>query len=54
MKIKINKSKTKMLAIRLSEADYNEIQKMATKEKVPQTEICRALISAALEEIKIN
>jgi len=43
-----------MVGVRLSENDYNEIQKISKKERVPQTEVCRALISAALKELKIG
>lgn len=51
MKLNIDKSKTKMMGLRLSEEDYKAIQKIAKKEGVPQTEIARALINGALKEL---
>mgnify|MGYP001606252387 FL=1 len=54
MKLKINKNKPKMIGVRLSEEDYKTIQEMAEKEKVPQTEIIRAIVSAGLKEINKN
>ena len=52
MKLEINKNMPKMVGVRLIEEDYNSIKEMAKKEKVPQTEIIRAIVSAGLKEIK--
>jgi len=52
MKLNIDKSKTRMVGIRLSEQTYQQIQKIAKKEQVPQTEVCRALIDGALKELE--
>ena len=41
-----------MVGVRLSEESLVEINKLAKKENVAQTEIIRALIDAGLKEIK--
>ena len=51
MKLQINKSKVRMVGVRLSEESLKEITKLAKKENVAQTEIIRSLIDAALKEI---
>lgn len=50
MKLEINKNMPKMVSVRLTDEIYYKIREMADKEQVPQTEICRALIEAALKE----
>ena len=52
MKLQINRSKPKMIGMRLPDEAFDTTKAMAEKEGVSHAEICRALILAALMEIK--
>ena len=52
MELNINKNKSQMIGLRLAEDQLKEIKAIAKKEGVNYTEIIRALIDAALKEIK--
>ena len=54
MKLNINRNKSQMIGLRLAEDQLKEIKAIAKKEGVNYTEIIRALVSAALEEVKRN
>ena len=51
MKIEIRRNKTYMVGVRLTEEQQKTVKDMAKKEKVSVSEICRALIEAALIEM---
>ena len=52
MELNINKSKSQMVGLRLTENQLKEIKAIAKKEGVIYTEVIRALIDAALKEMK--
>ncbi len=51
MKLEINKSKPKMVGVRLSEESYKKVYQLAKKEDVSISEISKALIEAALKQL---
>lgn len=53
MKLEFNRiAKTKMVGIRLTQEEFNFVEKLAKDNNVSQAEACMVLIRAAIKELR--
>ena len=49
-----HKQKNKQVAVRLTQEEYNFVEKLAKENEVSMMEACRVLIEAAISELKMK